>query len=42
MRYVFRNITRDQFLAESDFSADGERTFDILKWRLLYRRRTGH
>jgi hypothetical protein len=40
MRYVFRNITRDHFLAESYFSADDGKTFDILKWRLLYRRRT--
>lgn len=39
MRYVLRNITRDTFIAEEYRSADGGETFDILKWRLLYRRR---
>jgi len=40
MRYVFRNITQSRFIAESYFSGDGGKTFDILKWRVLYRRRT--
>ena len=39
MRYVFRNITAESFIAEEYRSADGGETFDILKWRLLYRRR---
>lgn len=39
MRYVFRNITRDGFLAESYFSSDGGKTFDVLDWRPSYRRR---
>ena len=38
-RYLFRNITPNQFLAEWYESADGGKTFNILKWRLLYRRR---
>jgi len=41
MRYVFRNMTRDSFIAEEYRSADGGKTFDILKWQLLYRRREG-
>jgi len=40
MRYVFRNITQDHFVAESYFSGDDGKTFEILKWRLYYRRRT--
>jgi hypothetical protein len=42
MRYVFRNITQDRFLAEEWNSADGGKTFDVLKWRLLYRKRVGN
>jgi hypothetical protein len=41
MRYVLRNITQNTFVAEEYRSADGGETFDVLKWRLLYRRRTG-
>jgi hypothetical protein len=41
MRYVFRNITTDTFIAEEYRSSDGGETFDILKWQLLYRRRRG-
>lgn len=39
MRYVFRNITNDTFIAEEWNSADGGATYPILKWRVLYRRR---
>lgn len=39
MRYVFRNITGNRFLAEEWNSADGGKTYTTLNWRLLYRRR---
>lgn len=39
MRYVFHNITRDQFVAEEwRQNEDGTGPFTILRWRLLYRR----
>ena len=39
VRYLFRNITKDRFLVEWYESDDGGKTFNILKWRLLYRKR---
>ena len=41
MRYVLLNITPNSFIAEEYRSSDGGKTFDILKWQLLYRRREG-
>lgn len=39
MRYVLRNITRNHFIAEEWNRKEGAEDFDILKWRVLYRRR---
>ncbi len=39
MLYVFRNITRDSFLAEMYMSTDGGETYDQIDWRVRYRRR---
>jgi hypothetical protein len=39
MRYVFRNISKDQFVAEEwRQKKDGIGPFTILRWRVLYRR----
>jgi hypothetical protein len=40
MRYVLRNITSRTFLTEEWNSSDGGETYNIIKWRALYRRRT--
>lgn len=39
MRYVLRNITKDRFIAEEWNRVEGAEEFEVLKWRVLYRRR---